>query len=145
MENLTSESARRLKLLRERYPISGKEAKSIHKLLVRSHPGSVLYRDPATLTQALKNGCFWEPKKALLKMGRTSDCHGNSARLMEKFPGQYQMVSGYALNHEEGLDIWRDHSWLWETAKNRVVETTAVREAYYGYIVSEKEWLGLIS
>ena len=55
------------------------------------------------------------------------------------------MVSGYALNHEEGLDIWRDHSWLWETAKNRVVETTAVREAYYGYIVSEKEWLGLIS
>jgi len=49
-------------------------------------------------------------------------------------PRACQIATGYGLTAD---GLWRPHSWLWDG--KRVVETTAVREIYFGVILDRVE------
>jgi hypothetical protein len=66
------------------------------------------------------------------RKGRQSECHGNSARLWQKYPHKYRLVTGYGLSADDGM--WRRHSWLLDKSE-RVIETTEARCLYYGVIL----------
>jgi hypothetical protein len=63
-----------------------------------------------------------------------NNCHANAALLWMGSGGAVEIVSGYALS-EDGL--WRQHSWGLD--RGRVVETTAPRNRYFGFVLTEVE------
>lgn len=86
------------------------------------------------LGNILSYGQFWVGGNAKLMRGEPSQCHVNSANLWEQNKEATRICTGYALS-EDG--IWRQHSWLvWHKARsNQIVETTAKRIAYYGFVM----------
>lgn len=81
---------------------------------------------------------------SLMMPGEPSHCHSNVCNLwaQNRADNDVRICTGYALS-EDGL--WRCHSWLlhtYDTAtqhRERVVETTEKRLAYFGYEMSEAE------
>ena len=89
----------------------------------------------------LARGESWpvSPAPKLIR-GAPSRCHRNSADLFERRPGQYRIVTGYGLSLDgDGLQLWRQHTWLWDVQAERVTETTVVREAYWGVALTDEE------
>lgn len=86
------------------------------------------------LDNILSYGQFWVGGNAKLMRGEPNRCHVNSANLWEQNKEATRICTGYALS-EDG--IWRQHSWLvWHKARsNQIVETTAKRIAYYGFVM----------
>jgi hypothetical protein len=67
------------------------------------------------------------------RKGAANSCHENAQRWAARHPSRYNYATGYAL-HEE---IWRPHSWLFDLKNERVVETTALMELYFGFDLPE--------
>lgn len=87
----------------------------------------------------LKRGQFWYgDEKYVLREGRPSQCHWNSATLKDKSPEQFDIVTGYALSPD---GAWRQHTWLIEHRKDGdyICETTVPRIGYFGYVLTEEE------
>ena len=86
------------------------------------------------LDNILNYGQFWVGSNAKLMRGEPSQCHANSANLWEQNKDATRICTGYALS-EDGM--WRQHSWIvWHKARsNQIVETTAKRIAYYGFVM----------
>lgn len=86
------------------------------------------------LDNILNYGQFWVGSNAKLMRGEPSRCHANSANLWEQNKEATRICTGYALS-EDGM--WRQHSWLvWHKSRsNRIIETTAKRIAYYGFVM----------
>ena len=86
------------------------------------------------LDNILNYGQFWVGSNAKLMRGEPSRCHANSANLWEQNKEATRICTGYALS-EDGM--WRQHSWLvWHKSRsNQIVETTAKRIAYYGFVM----------
>jgi len=91
-----------------------------------------------TVRAIIDRGQLWYGDEAVMKKGLPSQCHYNSAKLWEKYKEKFKIVTGYALS----LDgMWREHSWCVEVRprKNRIVETTEPRVAYYGMTLTDDE------
>lgn len=81
---------------------------------------------------------------SLMMTGEPSHCHSNVCNLWEQNrpDRDVRICTGYALS-EDGL--WRCHSWLlhvYNTAtqhRERVIETTAKRIAYFGFEMTDAE------
>jgi hypothetical protein len=72
--------------------------------------------------------------------GRPSQCHFNSCRCWEANQDKAVLCTGYALS-EDGM--WRCHSWLVELRprRNKIVETTVPRVAYFGFgMTTDESW-----
>jgi 2'-5' RNA ligase/GNAT superfamily N-acetyltransferase/ADP-ribose pyrophosphatase YjhB (NUDIX family) len=81
--------------------------------------------DPAHL-QVSQSGYFRDGAGAELREGRGSACHNNASELWKMGVGS--IVTGFALSDD---GIWRPHSWI-EKPDGQIVETTVMRDAYYG-------------
>jgi hypothetical protein len=83
----------------------------------------------------LTRGLIW--RKYKMMKGDPSQCHRNSALLWEANKDKVNLCTGYALSAHGG--IWRQHSWCFHRADNKVVETTVGRIAYFGYAMTALE------
>lgn len=90
------------------------------------------------LANILDRGQLWLGDRITMKKGLPSQCHRNSCRCWEVNKDKSVLCTGYALS-EDGM--WRCHSWLvhLKPRKNRVVETTVERIAYFGFVMTEDE------
>lgn len=67
-------------------------------------------------------------------LGLHNECHSNSS--MNFLEMGHLIMTGYALS-EDGA--WREHSWNRDPVSGRIIETTELRAAYYGYEMDEAE------
>ncbi len=64
-------------------------------------------------------------------------CHMNSMRyVLHDFPNVAQFATGWALTMGY---MWNAHSWCIQDGK--IVETTSIRDAYYGVVLTWDEFL----
>jgi hypothetical protein len=90
------------------------------------------------LEQLLGQGQLWEGLAKLVP-GTPGRCHENAARLYQRNPARFRVVTGYALSAD---GLWRQHSWGYDTAsrsRRRIMETTERRLRYYGVLLSAAE------
>lgn len=85
----------------------------------------------------LRKGKTWLPlqKQIVLARGERSRCHQNVLRLWEMNP-HFRVCTGYALSKD---GIWRSHSWCFDPAAYRILETTGKRIAYHGAFLGRRE------
>lgn len=67
-------------------------------------------------------------------------CHQNSAYLYKDnrtvSPGRFDIVTGWALSKD---GVWRQHTWVYDNQRKKVVETTVKRVLYYGFHLTPAE------
>jgi len=90
------------------------------------------------LHNIIRRGQLWFGDRFILKRERDCACHANSARYWESHREDTVLCTGYALS-EDG--IWRQHTWLVHIRprKNRIIETTVPRIAYFGFALTNEE------
>jgi hypothetical protein len=81
-----------------------------------------------------ESGALIKPMKTRLKLGDPSRCYANSMALLEAAPKKYRFGIGWGLSE----NIWRPHAWVMDM-KNVLIETTEVRDEYYGAVLSALE------
>jgi hypothetical protein len=78
--------------------------------------------------------------RPMMHRGEPSRCHSNAAHLWDEHTAckesKLELMTGYGLSRD---GIWRQHSWCWYPPRNKAVETTEARIAYYGFQLSEPE------
>lgn len=86
----------------------------------------------------LDRGQLWYGDRIHMMKGQPCQCHRNSSYCWEANQDKSVLCTGYALS-KDGL--WRQHSWLVELRprKNRIVETTVRRVAYFGFGMNTDE------
>lgn len=96
-----------------------------------------LPRDEEDLNKIMDFGQLWYGDIAILKQGLPNACHRNAARLWE-IENDIFIATGYALS-EDG--IWRQHSWCVKSSAEKpiIIETTTLRVAYFGFIMTYDE------
>lgn len=77
----------------------------------------------------LTEGVFIYGDNADLIQMTANNCHENSARLCASSTGDLKVMTGFALS-DDGM--WREHSWV--VGEDKIIETTELREAYFGFI-----------
>ncbi|HEX9413019.1 MAG TPA: hypothetical protein VF916_05905 [Ktedonobacterales bacterium] len=90
------------------------------------------------LEKLLGHGQLWDGSAKLVR-GTPGRCHENAARLYQRNPVWFRVVTGYALSAD---GLWRQHSWVYDMAprsRRRTTETTERRVRYYGVMLSEVE------
>lgn len=88
----------------------------------------------------IDRGQLWYGDRIHMMKGRPSQCHFNSCRCWEANQDKAVLCTGYALS-EDGM--WRCHSWLVELRphRNKIVETTVPRVAYFGFgMTTDESW-----
>ena len=90
------------------------------------------------LAKILDRGQLWLGDRITMKRGLPSQCHYNSSLCWDANRDRSVLCTGYGLS-EDGM--WRPHSWCIHVKprKNRVVETTVERIAYFGFVMTEEE------
>jgi hypothetical protein len=88
------------------------------------------------LQDLIDDAVTWRRAKPRLIRGRVNECHANVARVFQKDPSRYRIVTGWALHPNDC--VWRSHSWLLEG--DQLVETTFPARIYYGAVLSD--WRG---
>lgn len=123
---------------------SKQDLKPLVKLLLDQGGDLVLLpiREP-DLKKILKRGQLWEggDQVHLLRMA-ASRCHENVAELY--LNRQITAIAtGYGMTKDpDGIRLWRQHSWgviIGTDDEPEVVETTEVRDLYYGVILDAAE------
>jgi hypothetical protein len=94
----------------------------------------------ADVHRLLNYGQIFPTTKLTCKRGLPNRCHSNAARLWCQ-TNNTQLVSGYALATDE---LWRQHSWLWDPKKQRIIETTHQFLQYFGATLEQHELLKFI-
>ena len=84
----------------------------------------------------LERGQLIIPRRPMFKPGLPSQCHFNISRLWELNKDTVAIMTGYALSESA---IWEQHSWGIHLNTGRIIETTDVRQAYFGIIVSKEK------
>lgn len=114
-------------------PVLGK----IHdRLLTIGGTAVVLGADaPSTVRRLNRDGQLFARDGAVIIPLDPRASATNVARLCQLFPGGIEAATGYALDRD---GCWRPHTWgVLDGAT--VVETTARRDGYYGYLLSPAE------
>lgn len=121
---------------KNRYPrLSDLEAK-----LLSLGGDVVCLMDDEDLETTLSRGEIFKARGSILKKGLPSQCHANSAALWEVNKDKLDLVTGYALSvDEDGLGVWRLHSWCVFKESGKVVETTVKRKLYFGFKMTQEE------
>lgn len=84
----------------------------------------------------LSRGELFVPKKIILKEMGKSECHKNAilycCKEWNKNKFNILPATGYGLSVD---GLWRQHSWVIDIKKNNIIETTVIREKYFGVII----------
>lgn len=83
------------------------------------------------VAQLLNSGEAAPGQKAVLQLGKPSECHENSIARHQEDPHSYEVRTGYALSKD---GIWRPHSWVFDADDNDIIETTEKRVTYFGVV-----------
>ena len=102
------------------------------KLLSIAGDFVVIWMYEPDLEIILKRGHLFEGQGSILKGMDFCHCHENVGKLW--FEEKMRIVTGWALS-KDGL--WRQHSWALKDGM--VIETTTIREKYFGVILTEEE------
>jgi hypothetical protein len=107
------------------------------QLITATNPGTLVcppMNIEPDLDKLLTRMQSWDGSEVITRRGNVSACHSNTARLWES--GDVAgIATGYALS-EDGL--WRQHTWG-ISASGEPVETTLLRSAYAGYVLTAGE------
>lgn len=128
----------RLKFLAERNATALKNPAAVKlrsKLLEHAGEEVLLRVTPEEIDRLLARGKFYPGKGARLRRMRANRCHFNAAKLFLTSQAA-KVVSGFALS--EGL--WRSHTWVLNS-QGRIIETTELRDVYFGTVLEPKEIL----
>lgn len=136
------ENARVVRICRRENAKAVRKDPRLGLILERVHeiePGSAVVRLGEALPEdvygLLKKGREYNAGNAELIGMEPISCHANSARLYEERPENTTIVTGYGLGPDD--DLWREHTWVWRDG--RVIETTVLRNAYFGYPLTRKQ------
>lgn len=90
------------------------------------------------LSKILERGQLWCGDRIHMMKGEPCHCHSNSGSCWYEDRDNTVICTGYALTHD---GMWRQHSWLVELRprKNKIIETTVRRIAYFGFALNEQE------
>lgn len=103
------------------------------KLLTMGGQALVYMPSPQPLLRLIiESGRTFDTGQLKKVKDQPSHCHDNVAARWTKGKDKYQMAHGYGLS-DDGL--WRQHSWLIDTRKKTIIETTLPRMIYYGVIL----------
>jgi len=94
----------------------------------------VFNRTEEDLYDIIDKGQLWGNNKYLIKM-EMCQCHKNSIFYWDKNRKDSFFVTGYALANN---GIWYQHSWILNK-HNDVIDTTADRIKYFGFILTNLE------
>jgi len=88
----------------------------------------------------LARGRRWSTENMQLSPERHAQPHRGSAEHYRQQPHQLQLITGYGLLAQaDGLLVWAQHAWLWDTKGAELIETTTPRAAYWGFALSHLE------
>lgn len=112
----------------------------VEKKLLSIGGEAVVFREETQEDAELivKEGRLFSTRYRRMKVGRASNCHGNTAAL---YASGLDIATGYA--RKEGL--WRQHSWGFESYRTasgkvieRIVETTRKFDVYFGTALDDQ-------
>src|ERR1035437_2752737 len=94
------------------------------------------------IKELLTRGMLFISKKVKLVKMKTSHCHANAGVFWKNYTedngeGSAQIVVGWGLSEDD--QMWRQHSFIYLPKKKTIVETTVLRQIYFGYILTEEE------
>lgn len=140
---LNSETSYRLKILQQReieYIEQQPNLKKLREKLLEHGGDTVCLSFDEDCEKIISRGELFKGRGSKMMKGRPSQCHSNSAELWDLNKTKVSLVTGYALSmDEDGLGVWRCHSWLVSKESGKVIETTEKRKSYFGFQMTEEE------
>ena len=125
----------RLEMLKK---MAGDKHPRLQKILLDIGGDAIVLNFEEDEAKLLSRGKTFDTKDAKLRKGRACQCHGNAGYLWDRYKS-YKICTGWALSTDsDGLRCWRQHSWCLNSA-GKIVETTANRDVYFGFILDSKE------
>lgn len=110
--------------------------------------GAELFMPPekgweAEIRPLLTRGKAWSTRGTkYLSAAEPHRCHWTATQFAARDPKRYKVVHGYARD-DDGLPMWADHTWVWDTRSKCVIEPGArewaKRTGYFGYEMTESE------
>ena len=119
------------------------EFKKLKRILLGEDGDSVAEVYEEDLETLVDDGEFFYPNELTVKqhMMEPSKCHQNVATFYKKWmndynsPDEISIMTGWVLND----DVWRQHSWIYFSYDDKIVETTIKRDLYYGIFLNDKD------
>ena len=112
------------------------QLKEVRKMLLKKGGVELVAQFEEDIDMIITRGVFRDGKNSVLCKKDPIQCHRNSALLWDSNKKRYTLMTGYALS-DDGL--WRQHSWVWDKDKQRIIETTEKRKTYYGFPMTDNE------
>jgi hypothetical protein len=132
-------------ILRERnravFSCEPRRAELERRLLGLGGTTALLFLPDPLIGKLLDRGRYFSRAGALMMRGLPSQCHANALTMFVETRGDIRICTGYALS-DDGL--WRQHSWGVTSEDGRIVETTAHRVRYFGFLLDDAETAQLL-
>ena len=137
---------KRMKILQNRTEASIKQQPGLAKLrdkLLAIGGDVIVPVFEEDLDKLLKRGRVFKGPVTMMK-GEPIRCHQNTAELYRNNlnnPHQdLRIVTGWGMTIDnDGLGVWRQHSFIWDMKNKRVIETTEKRDIYFGVMLRKQE------
>ncbi len=124
--DIDSEYARKWRLLEERLlSIGGKRLLPIG--------------DEPDLDSILAWGELIDGSNAAFIEGEGNKCHSNAGFLFELSPEDIRVMTGFALTGDSKGGQWNQHSWAYDIKNHYIIETTLIRDKYFGFRMTKSE------
>jgi hypothetical protein len=130
------EAQTRIDWLREKY---GQFHPQVHDRLLAAGGDAAVMQPLGWFEVVFLARAVTSPGTARQQRGRQSECHRNASRHFRRDPARFRIVSGFALTWDHGVGCWHPHSWVWDSRKNEIIETTLSRDLYYGAELNDAE------
>ena len=93
------------------------------------------------IDKLVTRGQAFSPKKVKLVKMEMCRCHANSGVFWKNYSDEHgkdsvQIVVGWALSKDQ---MWRQHSFVYLPKTKTIIETTTMREIYFGFILTNEE------
>ena len=112
------------------------DKKTLEKILLDiGGEKALVLKDEPDFYNLISRGVLLDKPSDYIIKGEMCQCHKNSVFLWETNKRKYRIMTGYALS---STGLWHQHSWLIDKFNN-IIETTVMREKYYGYVLTPLE------
>lgn len=118
--------------------------RELHEILLSIGGYETCFPDFEEDMRAILERAYFRKGTSRVVKGQANHCHANAAYIYweNRKKEDLRICTGYALSMD---GIWRQHSWVLRTYRNRtqlrqqVIETTQKRVAYFGFELTEEE------
>ena len=137
VRELSLEARNRIDQLREKYAHLQPQ---VHERLLAAGGNAAVMHPLGWFEAVFLARAVTSPGLARQGRGRQSECHRNASRHFRKDPAHYRLVSGFALTWSgDGVGCWHPHTWVLDSKKSELIETTLPRDLYYGAQLNDSE------